>query len=99
MLVGWGLSWAAPRIPPALARVDWFRVRGVRVEGVHYLTASEVEEVADVAPDANLWDATGPVAARVRTHPLVRDVRVSRRLPATLVLHVEEREPVGLVPT
>ena len=99
LLLGWGLSWAAPRVPETLARVDWFRVRDVRVEGVHYLSAEEVERLASVSSDANLWDDTDPVAERVRTHPLVRSVEIKRRLPGTLVLLVEEREPVGLVST
>jgi len=39
------------------------------------------------------------VAVRLRAHPLIRAVEVSRRLPGTLVVEVEERVPVGLVPT
>lgn len=99
MLLGWGLSWGIPRAPEVLARVDWFRVRHVRVEGVRYLTAEEVERVASVAPGANLWDDVAPVAGRVRAHPLVRDVLIRRRLPGTLILDVEERQPVALMPT
>ena len=106
VLLGWGLSWAGPRVPGALervpgvlARVDWFRVRTVRVEGNHYLDADEVKRLAAVPPETNLWDDVEPVAARVRAYPLVRDVRISRRLFGTLVVKVEEREPVGLVPT
>src|SRR5687767_13404311 len=99
MLVGWGLSWALPRAPRTLAEVDWFRVRAVRVEGVRNLSAEEVGQIAAVPADANLWDDLEPVAARVRAHALVRDVSVVRRLPATLVVRVTEREPVALLPT
>lgn len=99
LLLGWALSWGIPRAPGALAQLDWFPVHGVRVEGTRYLTEEEVREVAAVPADANLWDDVEPVAARVRAHPLVRDVRVSRRLPGTLVVRVEERQPVALVPT
>jgi len=106
MLLGWGLSWAlgptrgawgvAPR---TLAEVNWFRVRAVRVEGLRNLSAEEVERVAAVPAQANLWDDPEPVAARVRAHALVREVSVVRRLPATLVVRVSEREPVALMPT
>ena len=99
MLVGWGLSWALPRTPRTLAEVDWFRVRSVRVEGVRHLSAEEVERAAAVPPGANLWDDLAPVAARVRAHPLVKDVEVGRRFPGTLRLSVVEREPVALLPT
>src|SRR5687767_11927888 len=86
MLIGWGLSWVAPRMPRTLAEIDWFRVRAVRVEGVRNLTAEEVERLAAVPATANLWDDPTPVAARVRAHPLVREVTVSRRFPHTLRL-------------
>ena len=99
VLLGWGLSWALARAPRTLAELDWFRVRAVRVVGVRNLSAEEVERAAAVPPDANLWDDPAAVAARVRAHPLVREVAVARRLPATLVLRVEEREPVALLPT
>ena len=99
LLIGWGLSWAVPLVPGALARVDWFRVRALRVEGVRYLTAADVERAAAVPAHANLWDDVAPVAARVRALTMVKEVRVSRRLPGTLVVSVQERRPVGLLPT
>ena len=91
----------APRsqLPRTLAEVEWFRVRAVRVDGVQHLSAEEVERIAAVPADANLWDDPEPVAARVRAHPLVKDVVVARRLPGTLWFRVVEREPVALLPT
>ena len=99
VLLGWGLSWAMPLLPGALAEMDWFRVQSFRVEGLRYLSAAEVERAAAVPEGASLWDDTQPVAARLRAHPLIRAVTVTRRVPGTLVVRVEEREPVGLVPT
>jgi cell division septal protein FtsQ len=99
VLSGWGLAWAAPRVPGWLAEVGWLRVRRVAVEGVRYLSAEEVERAAGVPAEANLWEDTAPVAARVRSHPLVRDAHVRRKLPGTLVVQVDEREPIALVPT
>lgn len=99
VLLGWGLSWAMPRLPGVLDDLDWFRVRSLRVEGLRYLSTKEVELTAAVPKASNLWDDTGPVAVRLRAHPLIRAVEVSRRLPGTLVVEVEERVPVGLVPT
>ena len=93
MLVGWGLSWGLARMPRTLAEVDWFRVRAIRVEGLCNLDAEEVERVAAVPTDANLWDDPAPVAARVRAHPLVREVSVFRRLPNTL-----DHRPQGCAP-
>jgi cell division protein FtsQ len=58
-----------------------------------------VERAAAVITGANLWDDLAPVAARVRAPPLVRAAQVRRRIPGTLVVTVEEREPIALVPT
>jgi hypothetical protein len=46
-----------------------------------------------------VWDDPAGWEAGLGAHPLVRSARVRRRLPGTLVLVVEEREPVALVAT
>ncbi len=99
MLVGWGLSLAAPHVPRTLAELEWFRVRELRVEGIRYITADEVERIAAVPIEANIWDDPSPIEARVRAHPLVGEASVVRRIPGTLVVRIEEREPVALLPT
>lgn len=99
VLMGWGLSWGLPRVPEALARVDWFRVRSFRVEGARYLDFEEAERAASIPPGANLWDDVAPIEARLRAHPLVREARIARRLPGTLVARIEEQQPVALLPT
>jgi cell division septal protein FtsQ len=48
-------------------------------------------------PGANVWDDTEPWEAKLRAHPLVRDAKIHRRFPGTLLLEVVEREPVALV--
>lgn len=39
----------------------------------------------------------GPLEERVRVHPSVRDVRIERKLPGTLVIRVTENPPVALI--
>jgi cell division septal protein FtsQ len=84
--------------PEALADAELFRVTRVNVEGARYLSEAEALETARVPTDASLWVDTGPMLDRLRGHPLVREVRVRRRLPGTLVLEVVERQPVALLP-
>jgi hypothetical protein len=91
-LVGWG----APRAAHAIAGTELFRVRDVQLSGGHYLTQSEAVEWTAIPPDAHLWDDPSGWVARLAEHPLVRAAQVRRRLPGTLVLVVEEREPVAL---
>ncbi len=97
ILVGWALSWALPLLPEALARSGLFRVGHVRVEGARRLSERQVVELAAVPAEASLFDDPRPVAERVERHGLVREAVVTRRLPATLVVRVVEREPVALL--
>lgn len=88
-----------PRARAALRGMETFRVGELQLSGGRYLTLEEAVLAASVPRDASVWDDPAPWEERLAAHPLVRTARVRRRLPATLVLVVEEREPVGLTPT
>jgi cell division protein FtsQ len=90
---------AGRHIPEALARVEVFRVRDVVVEGVHYLDPKEIRSAADIPDTASVWHELEPWGRRVEAHPMIVDASVRRRLPATLVVRVREREPVALAAT
>lgn len=89
---------ALPQMPEALASVEAFRVGEVRVVGSRYLTPEEIIEVAGISPGASVWDDLAPLARRIREHPGVREVRIARRLPGTLLVEISESEPVALYP-
>ena len=90
---------AGGRVREALMGMEAFRVTDVELEGGLHLTRDEAAAAAAVPPGASVWDDPTPWEERLRAHPLVRAARVRKRLPGTLVLVVEEREPVGLLPT
>lgn len=90
---------AVTHLPQVLDESGIFRVTGVELEGARYLTEAEAGAAVAIPPGTNIWEPTDELADRLRRHPLVRDVRVRRRLPGTLVLQVVEREPVAFVPT
>jgi hypothetical protein len=94
-----GLALLLSRVPEALAHVERFHVRAVELEGTRYLELDDAVAHIGVAPGLSVWDDLEPVEARLRTHPLVLEARVRRRLPSTLVLEVRERTPVALLPT
>jgi hypothetical protein len=87
---------AAPRALRALAGSELFRVREVELVGAQYLSEEEAAEWTNVPADAHLWDDAAGWKERLAKHPLVRVAEVRRRLPGTLQLVVEEREPVAL---
>ncbi len=94
------LAWAyGGRVPEALASMEAFRVQDVEVSGLRHLTRGQVLEAMDVTTETSIWESRDRWIAGLRAHPLVKDVHVRRRMPATLVVRVVERWPVALVPT
>ncbi|HET9004623.1 MAG TPA: FtsQ-type POTRA domain-containing protein [Gemmatimonadaceae bacterium] len=89
------LPWSAPAL---FRQLVFFRVRKVEIRGAVYLTPSEILAKLRVDSTANVWDDPSPLVARLTTHPQIRSVTVTRKLPATLVIRVQENLPVALVP-
>jgi len=85
--------------PLGLKRLAFFRVRNVEIVGARYLPARDILNRLRVDTLASVWDPTAPLERRVATHPQVRSVEIERKLPGTLVVHVDERLPVALVPS
>jgi cell division protein FtsQ len=94
-----GLVVAGRAAPAALARVDVFQVRHVVVEGARFVDTTELRVHARIPDTASVWHDPAPWARRIVAHPMVVEADVGRRLPATLVVRVEEREPVALAAT
>jgi cell division protein FtsQ len=85
--------------PGLLARVPVFDVATILVVGAELLEDQQVLESAQIPDTANIWHDPAPWIAAVEAHPVIRSVRVRRRLPATLVLEIEEREAVAFLAT
>lgn len=85
--------------PLLLRQLSFFRVRKVEIIGARYVSVGEVIDRLRVDTTASIWDPTGPLAARLASHPQLRRVRVRRKLPGTLVVDIDENLPVALVAT
>ncbi len=96
--LGAAIAWGG-RIPAAVVAMEMFRVEDVEVRGLRYLEENEVEGLLALAPETSIWSDKAPWHERVAAHPLVKDVRVSRRLPDRLLVVVTERTPIALAPT
>jgi cell division protein FtsQ len=69
------------------------------VIGARYVQPEALLERLAIDSSVTIWHSLKPLAARVREHPQVRDVSISRRLPGTLELRIVENLPVALVAT
>ncbi|HJQ21281.1 MAG TPA: FtsQ-type POTRA domain-containing protein [Gemmatimonadaceae bacterium] len=85
--------------PLLLRRLSFFRVRHVEVVGARYVAPRNVLDRMKVDTLSSVWDPLAPLENRIAQHPLVREVRVERKLPGTLVVRLVERAPVALVAT
>ncbi|HEY8833193.1 MAG TPA: FtsQ-type POTRA domain-containing protein [Gemmatimonadaceae bacterium] len=90
MAGAWGVRSAA-------RQMAFFRVRSVEVRGIRYLQPNEVLSRLKVDTLMSLWDDLEPLRERVRHHPQVAGVTITRRLPGTLVVTIQEDQPVALV--
>ena len=91
------LGWVGLQLEAWAARSPVLSLRNLQVSGLHRATEHELLRLAGVAPGMNLWALDpGTVAQAMGAHPWVRSVEVTRALPDTLQLRVEERTPVAL---
>jgi cell division septal protein FtsQ len=87
-----------PRLGQTISRLELFNVTEVKVQGVRYLAEEEVRHTAMVPVGASLWDDLAPIVERLEAHPGIRNASAERRFPGTLVVAIEEKEPVALAP-
>lgn len=83
-----------------LLRSPFFEVRSVLVQGNQLIDQGQIKSVSDIAPGSNIFKVDlATAAAQLKLIPMIKEVQVSRALPSTVVIKVEERKPVGLLPT
>ena len=80
-----------------LRHLDFFRVRRVEIDGTRYVSPDEIVSRLRIDTTQSLFDDVGPLEKRVREHPSVREVRIERKLPGTLLVRITENLPVALV--
>ena len=80
-------------------RMAFFHARKIEIDGTRYIAPDQIVSRMRIDTVASIWDDAGIWEQRIRRHPQVRDVRISRRLPGTLVVHITEVPPVALVAT
>jgi cell division protein FtsQ len=89
-LLWWGL--------PALARrMEFFRVRRVEFVGMRHLTPESALEALGLPARLNVFESLDSIEARAARIPGIARADVSRRLPGTLVVELEELPPVAMI--
>ena len=88
------LIMAAVILAIIVSMVIFFRVRSVEVEGNRYYSAQEIIDAASIMDGDNLLTLSrGEIAGNVIAKlPYIKNVRVTRQLPDSVVLRVSEYE-------
>ncbi|MEO6444716.1 MAG: FtsQ-type POTRA domain-containing protein [Gemmatimonadaceae bacterium] len=76
----------------------FFRIRRVEVRGTRFARPSDIAARVDIDTTRSIWSGLDSIRTRVEEHPQVRSARISRRLPGTLIVTVDENLPIALVP-
>ena len=77
----------------------FFDIKTIEVEGNHYYTDDEVINLAGAKTGVNLFWGAGilEIDDHLLQDPYFAQVKVSRKLPSTLVIQVEERTQIAAV--
>lgn len=93
---GWAGVVGYREAAPTVARL--FELQEITVSGINQVTRQEVLGQAGVQPGQSLlWLDMRQIADRLRSHPWIKQVTVSRVLPHTLKIDVVERRPAAIL--
>lgn len=77
-----------------------FEVKKVLVRGNHFLSEEKIRSVAGIGMGVNIFKLDlAAAAANLKLIPMLKETQITRNLPATVVITVNERVPVGLLLT
>lgn len=83
----------------AFINSDLFIIETVEIQGMVHTTEQEIISALNLPPDANTWKINpGHFEHNVKTIPRIKNVNIKRDLPGGLVVMVEEKEALALVP-
>lgn len=76
-----------------------FSFQHLELTGELFLNEGDLLQIADITYGESIFNIDLRAAReRLAAHAQIEAVELHRRLPSTLVIHITEREPVGIVP-
>lgn len=77
---------------------SYWRIKKIETNSGKHFSAQEIKAIAKVPPDTSLLKFPGDlIGSRISQNPWVARVTFSRRLPSTLIIKVEERQPFAVI--
>ena len=82
-----------------LLKSSFFNINEITVQGLNKLEEKEIINLAEIELGINILKVNLEEAgARVKLHPKVKEVELSRNFPNQIIIEVKEREPVAIIP-
>lgn len=80
---------------------ELFNITAIEIEGNRYYTLSQIQSLSEIETGQNIFFDVKVKAARSRLleDPYIKNANVSRRLPSTIVITIEERAEFAAVQT
>ncbi len=78
-------------------RIAWFDIDRVEVSGASLITPDAILRQSGITPGQSMFDDSDTWEEALRRHPVVVEVRISRRFPSTLEVQVLEKDAVALL--
>ncbi len=94
-----GLWAGGTQVAEAVSSLDTFRVTEVEITGLETVERGEILFLMELTGETSVWGDLQEWQERLSGHPLLKEVRVRRRIPRTLMVDLVERRPVALAPT
>ncbi len=93
-----GGSWLAWQAYGLITHAELFQISGVDVTGVRQLGEADIKAIAGGFTGKNIFRVDlDAAAARARSNPWIREVRIYRRLPNRISMSVVERIPDAIL--
>lgn len=78
---------------------SFFRVTDIKVSGLKQLKKDQVISLSGLAPGVNIFRSDLRQAqSKISLNPLVEEVQVTRKLPRTISVNIQERKPLAVIP-
>lgn len=75
-----------------------FMIHQVQISGNEYFSEQELLRMASIDNKESIWNVTlEDAAAKIKRHPFVEDVHISREFPDILKINIQEKKPVALL--
>ena len=98
LLLGLGGTYLIETARETLVHSDVFKVQRVEMAGLNHLMEKDIMSLIEVDPSGRIFEVDlESLRDRFLSHPWIKEVRVRKTYPDTLMIRVSERSPAAVI--